>query len=58
MKKRTLKKLALCTETLRRLDETQLGDAAGGFPMSGQYSVCPQSCGIACTVRQLSCTCQ
>lgn len=58
MKKHTHKKLVLCTETLRKLDEIRLGDAAGGGPTSTQYSVCDQSCGIACTVPRLSCTCQ
>lgn len=58
MKKHSLKKLALCTETLRKLDEIHLGEAAGGGPTSTQYSICPESCGIACTVPRFSCTCQ
>lgn len=58
MKKHAPKKLALCMETLRNLTEGQLGEAAGGAPTSPQYSVCPQSCGIACTVARFTCTCQ
>jgi hypothetical protein len=58
MKKHAPKKLALCMETLRNLNRSQLGDAAGGGPTSTQYSICPESCGIACTVPRFSCTCQ
>jgi hypothetical protein len=54
--KKTVKKLSLSRETLRSLDE-ELVNAEGGAFVSGQYSRCNQSCGIACTVRQLSCTC-
>ncbi|HEY4572636.1 MAG TPA: class I lanthipeptide [Thermoanaerobaculia bacterium] len=57
MKKNTTpKKLALSRETLRSLADGQLRNAGGGAT-SLQYSRC-ESCGIACTVAQLTCTCQ
>jgi hypothetical protein len=56
MKKHAPKKLALCMETLRHLNANQLDEAAGGA--TTQYSICPESCGIACTVARFTCTCQ
>jgi len=59
MKRETgIKKLALSRETLRSLADGQLRLAAGGANTSLQYSRCDQSCGIACTVAQFTCTCQ
>lgn len=50
MKKNALKKLSLHKETVRNLTDEKLGEVGGALPVSTQYSVCPQSCGIACTV--------
>ena len=58
MKKNSSRKLTLSRETLRSLTDEQAGAAEGGAILSTQYSRCNQSCGIACTVPQLSCTCQ
>jgi ribosomal protein S14 len=54
--KKTVKKLSLSRETLRNLNEELLGIAGGAVDTSLQYSRCA-SCGIACTVPRLSCTC-
>lgn len=56
--KKTSRKLALNKETLRALTDEQAGAAEGGAILSTQYSRCNQSCGIACTVPHLTCTCQ
>jgi hypothetical protein len=45
--KKSIKKLALAKETLRNLNEDQMGNVAGGI--TKRYSDCG-SCGIACTV--------
>jgi hypothetical protein len=52
------RKLTLSRETLRSLADESLRGAEGGANTSLQYSRCDQSCGIACTVPQLTCTCQ
>ena len=57
MKKNTPRKLTLSRETLRSLTDEQAAGANGGIDTSLQYSRCPDSCGIACTVPRLSCTC-
>jgi hypothetical protein len=57
MRKNTPSKLTLSRETLRNLAEESLRAAEGGAT-SLQYSRCDQSCGIACTVPNLTCTCQ
>ena len=46
--KKTISKLTLNRETLRRLDEAQMQGVAGAAP-SLQASRC-DTCGIACTV--------
>lgn len=55
-KQTTPKKLTLSRETLRNLAEESLRNAEGGIETSLQYSRC-DSCGIACTVPRLTCTC-
>lgn len=58
MKKNGLRKLTLNRETLRTLaDEQATGVNGAAIDTSLQYSRCP-SCGIACTVPRLSCTCE
>ena len=57
MKKNALRKLTLSRETLRSLTDEQAADVHGAIITSTQYSRCPESCGIACTVPHLSCTC-
>jgi hypothetical protein len=47
--KKTISKLTLNRETLRRLDEDQMQGVAGALPVSLQASRC-DTCGIACTV--------
>lgn len=56
--KKAPRKLTLSRETLRSLTDEQAADVNGGAITSTQYSRCDQSCGIACTVPQLTCTCQ
>lgn len=61
MHKSNLRKLTLSRETLRRLSEGQIRDAAGqAIDQSLQYSRC-NTCGIACTVITCplkSCDCE
>lgn len=57
MKKNGLRKLTLSRETLRHLTDEQAAGVNGAIDTSLQYSRCP-SCGIACTVPRLSCTCE
>ena len=52
-KNSTPRKLTLSRETLRNLADEPLRDVDGGQP---SISTCP-SCGIACTVARLTCTC-
>jgi hypothetical protein len=47
--KKTISKLTLNRETLRRLDEAHMQGVAGAAPTNLQYSRC-DTCGIACTV--------
>jgi natural product precursor len=49
MKRMSSKKLTLNKETLRRLDERELGEVAGGSNMgcNSKYS-CPSDCKAAC----------
>jgi hypothetical protein len=59
MRKDTFRKLTLSRETLRRLSEAQIQEAAGQAPTL-QYSQC-DTCGIACTVFTCparSCNCE
>jgi hypothetical protein len=52
MMKKSLNKLTLSKETLRNLNEDQIGDVVGGADKSLQYSRCiNNSCGIACTLN-------
>ena len=60
--KKTISKLTLNRETLRRLDEDQMKGAVGQAPtLSLQASRC-DTCGIACTVytcpANTGCTCE
>lgn len=58
--KKTISRLTLNRETLRRLDEAQMQGVAGALP-SLQASRC-DTCGIACTVytcpANTGCTCE
>ena len=59
--KKTISRLTLNRETLRRLDEAQMQGVAGAAPSNYQYSRC-DTCGIACTVytcpANTGCTCE
>ena len=60
--KKTISKMTLNRETLRRLDESQMRGAVGNAPnQSLQASRC-DTCGIACTVytcpANTGCTCE
>ncbi|HEY2295544.1 MAG TPA: class I lanthipeptide [Thermoanaerobaculia bacterium] len=55
----SVKKLALSRETLRRLSDQALREAAGGANTavtSCQWSEC-DTCGIICSTPLASCTC-
>ncbi|HEY4572632.1 MAG TPA: class I lanthipeptide [Thermoanaerobaculia bacterium] len=56
----SVKKLALSRETLRRLSDQTLREAAGGAASTAvtscQWSEC-DTCGIICSTPHASCTC-
>ncbi len=57
MKRKAVKKLALSRETLRRLNDETLREAAGGAKTdSCQWSDC-DTCGIICSTPLATCTC-
>jgi hypothetical protein len=57
MKRNAVKKLALSRETLRRLSDQALREAAGGAKTdSCQWSDC-DTCGIICSTPLATCTC-
>lgn len=57
MKRNAVKKLTLSRETLRRLNDEALREAAGGAKTdSCQWSDC-DTCGIICSTPLATCTC-
>jgi hypothetical protein len=56
MKRNAVKKLALSRETLRRLSDQALREAAGAKTLSCNWSDC-DTCGIICSAPIQTCAC-